>query len=118
MDLTICVPRGALFDESLEALQAAGLPIDPLLNLGRKLIVKCPDGPTYITTRPSDVPVYVESGAADLGIVGRDVLLERQPDVYELLDLGFGACGRQWPAMTRPRPPSSASVWCGWHRST
>lgn len=108
MDLTICVPRGALFDESLEALQAAGLPIDPLLNLGRKLIVKCPDGPTYITTRPTDVPVYVESGAADLGIVGRDVLLERQPDVYELLDLGFGACRMVWATMAGDDPAPAA----------
>ena len=50
------------------------------------------DGTTYVTTRPSDVPTYVESGAADVGIVGKDVLRERRPDVYELIDLGFGGC--------------------------
>ncbi len=106
MDLRICVPRGALFEASVEALSAVGLPVEPLLTLGRKLSVECPGGPTYITTRPSDVPVYVESGAADIGIVGRDVLLERQPDVYELLDLGFGACRMVWatPAGDDPTP--------------
>ncbi len=106
MDVRICVPRGALFEEAVEAISAAGLPIEPLVNLGRKLIVECPGGPTYITTRPSDVPVYVESGAADLGIVGLDVLMERQSDVYELLDLGFGACRMVWatPAGDDPTP--------------
>lgn len=109
MDLRICVPRGALFEESVEALSAAGLPIEPLVNLGRKLIVECPDGLTYITTRPSDVPVYVESGAADIGIVGRDVLIERQPDVYELLDLGFGGCRMVW-ATPKGVDPTPAAI--------
>ncbi len=96
MDVRVCVPLGALFDESLAALEAVGLPVAPLRDAGRRLIVEVPGGPTYITTRPSDVPTYVESGAADLGIVGRDVLLERQPDVYELADLGFGGCRMSW----------------------
>lgn len=96
MDLRICVPLGALLDDSLAALEAVGLPVDPLRDAGRRLIVEVPGGPTYITTRPSDVPTYVESGAADIGIVGRDVLLERQPDVYELADLGFGGCRMAW----------------------
>jgi ATP phosphoribosyltransferase len=108
VDLRICVPRGALFEESVEALSAAGLPIEPLVNLGRKLIVECPGGPTYITTRPSDVPVYVESGAADLGIVGLDVLLERKPDVYELLDLGFGGCRMVWATQAGDDPAPAA----------
>jgi ATP phosphoribosyltransferase len=51
-----------------------------------------PGGVRFITTRPTDVPTYVEAGAADIGIVGKDVLLERAPDVYEVLDLGFGPC--------------------------
>ncbi len=96
MDLRICVPLGALFGDSLELMEAVGLPVEPLRDAGRRLIVRVPDGPTYITTRPSDVPTYVESGAADIGIVGRDVLLERQPDVYELADLGFGGCRMSW----------------------
>jgi ATP phosphoribosyltransferase len=90
------VPLGALFGDSLELMEAVGLPVEPLRDAGRRLIVRVPDGPTYITTRPSDVPTYVESGAADIGIVGRDVLLERQPDVYELADLGFGGCRMSW----------------------
>jgi ATP phosphoribosyltransferase len=86
------VPLGALFPGSIEALDAAGVDVAPLRDLGRRLVVEAPDGTTFITTRPSDVPTYVEAGAADIGIVGKDVLHERAPDVYELLDLGFGGC--------------------------
>jgi len=86
------VPLGALFPGSIEALEAAGVDVAPLRDLGRRLVVTAPDGTTFITTRPSDVPTYVEAGAADIGIVGKDVLHERAPDVYELLDLGFGGC--------------------------
>lgn len=96
MDLRICVPLGALFPDALAVMDAVGLPVAPLREAGRRLVVAVPGGPTYITTRPSDVPTYVESGAADLGIVGRDVLLESQPDVYELADLGFGGCRMAW----------------------
>lgn len=86
------MPLGALFPGSIEALEAAGVDVAPLRDLGRRLVVVAPDGTTFITTRPSDVPTYVEAGAADIGIVGKDVLHERAPDVYELLDLGFGGC--------------------------
>lgn len=89
--LRICMPLGALFAGSVAALEGAGLDVAPLRAAGRRLVVPA-DGTTYITTRPSDVPTYVAAGAADLGIVGADVLRERDPDVYELLDLGFGAC--------------------------
>jgi ATP phosphoribosyltransferase len=73
-------------------LGAAGVDVAPLRDNGRRLVLEAPDGTVFITTRPSDVPTYVEAGAADIGIVGRDVLVERTPDVYELLDLGFGGC--------------------------
>lgn len=86
------MPLGALFADAVEALERAGLDARPLRDAGRRLIVTAEDGTRYITTRPSDVPTYVESGAADIGIVGKDVLLERASDVYELLDLGFGGC--------------------------
>jgi ATP phosphoribosyltransferase len=90
--MRICVPLGALFEDSVLALDRAGLDVSPLRDAGRRLVVEAGDGTTYITTRPSDVPTYVESGAADIGIVGKDVLRERTPDVYELLDLRFGGC--------------------------
>ncbi len=76
----------------MDALATAGLDVAPLRAAGRRLVVSADDGTRYVTTRPSDVPTYVESGAADLGIVGKDVLNERRPDVYELVDLGFGGC--------------------------
>jgi ATP phosphoribosyltransferase len=86
------VPLGALFDGAVECLGRAGIDVAPLREAGRRLVVGGDNGTTFITTRPSDVPTYVESGAADIGIVGKDVLRERSPDVYELLDLGFGEC--------------------------
>lgn len=92
MGLSICVPLGALLDGSISALERAGIDVAPLRDPGRRLILEAEGGTTFITTRPSDVPTYVESGAADLGIVGKDVLREREPDVYEVLDLGFGGC--------------------------
>jgi ATP phosphoribosyltransferase len=66
--------------------------VAPLRAAGRRLVVDAEDGTRYVTTRPSDVPTYVEAGAADLGIVGRDVLIEHTPDLYQLLDLRFGWC--------------------------
>ena len=90
--LKLAVPRGALFEETLNALDGAGIPTAELRGESRSLIF--PTGEvTLVTMRPSDVPTYVEAGAADVGITGKDVLLE-QPDrmVYELLDLGFGRC--------------------------
>lgn len=90
--LTVCVPRGALFAGAIEWLRGAGFDVGPLEDVGRRLIFRADDGTRFITTRPGDVPTYVEAGAADIGIVGKDVLIERAPDVYELADLGFGAC--------------------------
>ena len=99
------MPLGALFEDAVRALGDAGLDVAPLREAGRRLVVEA-DGTTYITTRPSDVPTYVESGAADIGIVGRDVLLERSPDVYEMLDLRFGGCRMVYatPAGEDPTP--------------
>lgn len=102
------MPLGALFGDTLEVLDAVGLPVAPLRDAGRRLIIEVPGGPTYITTRPSDVPTYVESGAADVGIVGRDVLLERQPDVYELADLRFGGCRMSWCTPAGEDPTADA----------
>jgi ATP phosphoribosyltransferase len=86
------MPLGALYQDAIALLDAAHVDVAPLRSGGRKLVFTADDGTVFITTRPSDVPTYVEAGAADLGIVGRDVINERRPDVYELLDLKFGGC--------------------------
>src|ERR687883_354180 len=88
--LTIAVPRGALFRETLDALDGLGIDTSEVRANDRKLLFA---EAGIVTVRPSDVPTYVESGAADLGITGKDVLMEqRERDVYELLDLGYGRC--------------------------
>jgi ATP phosphoribosyltransferase len=88
--LTIAVPRGALFGESLDLLDRLGIDTAPIRAGDRRLIF--PEI-GVITMRPSDVPAYVEHGAADIGITGKDVLLEQgDREVYELLDLGYGMC--------------------------
>jgi ATP phosphoribosyltransferase len=90
--LTLAVPRGALFGETLDVLDAVGVDTSEPRGDSRSLIFETP-GMTLVTMRPSDVPTYVESGAADVGITGKDVLLEQSDRVvYELLDLGFGRC--------------------------
>jgi ATP phosphoribosyltransferase len=90
--LTLAVPRGALFGETLDVLDAAGIDTSALRGDSRSLIFET-DAMTLVTVRPSDVPTYVEAGAADIGITGKDVLLEQGDRViYELLDLGFGRC--------------------------
>jgi ATP phosphoribosyltransferase len=88
--LTIAVPRGALFGDTLELLDRLGIDTREIRENDRRLIF--PEL-GVITTRPSDVPTYVEHGAADIGITGKDVLLEQgDREVYELLDLRYGYC--------------------------
>lgn len=90
-EFRVAVPKGAIFDDALRALGGAELPVEVLRDNGRKLIYR--SGQTeFIVSRPSDVPVFVEHGAADIGIVGKDVLDEQSPNVMELKDLGSGAC--------------------------
>ena len=100
------MPLGALFSGAVDALERAGVDVASLREAGRRLVIGGRNGTTFITTRPSDVPTYVESGAADLGIVGKDVLREQSPDVYELLDLRFGDCRMVYatPAGEDPTP--------------
>jgi ATP phosphoribosyltransferase len=88
--LTIAVPRGALFGDTLDLLDRLGIDTREIRENDRRLIF--PEL-GVITTRPSDVPTYVEHGAADIGITGKDVLLEQADrEVYELLDLRYGYC--------------------------
>jgi ATP phosphoribosyltransferase len=98
--LKIAVPRGALFTETLDVLDGAGIDTAELRGDSRSLIFEA-SGMVLVTMRPSDVPTYVESGAADVGITGKDVLLEQSDRVvYELLDLGFGRCRMVLAAQT------------------
>ena len=90
--LKLAVPRGALFQGTAELLERAGIEVGDLRGDSRALIF---DGGSVelVTMRPSDVPTYVEAGAADVGITGKDVLLEQSDRLaYELLDLGYGEC--------------------------
>ena len=89
--LRVAVPKGAIFDDALRVLGAAGLPVGVLRDNGRRLLYRV-EHIEFIVSRPSDVPVFVEHGAADVGIVGKDVLEEQRPNVMELKDLGTGAC--------------------------
>jgi ATP phosphoribosyltransferase len=88
--LTFAVPRGALFGETLDALDRIGVETADVRSNDRRLLF---EDVGVVTMRPSDVPTYVEAGAADVGIVGKDVLMEqRGRQVFELLDLGYGGC--------------------------
>ena len=108
-DLTIAVPRGALFEDTVDLLAALGLDTEELRSNDRKLLF---EEIGVITMRPSDVPTYVEAGAADLGVTGKDVLLEQTAqapgetgrEVYELLDLGFGRCTMVLASRAGPDP--------------
>jgi ATP phosphoribosyltransferase len=89
-ELQIAVPRGALFTETLDLLDRLGVDTSEVRRNDRRLLF---DDVGIVTMRPSDVPTYVEAGAADLGITGKDVLMEQsEREVYELVDLGYGHC--------------------------
>jgi ATP phosphoribosyltransferase len=91
--ITIALSKGKLLAPTLALFQQAGYSSYHVDESDRRLIVEYPDhGHRVLIVRPSDVPVYVEYGAADLGVVGKDVLLEQSPDVYEPVDLGLGIC--------------------------
>ncbi|MBK9307538.1 MAG: ATP phosphoribosyltransferase [Nitrospira sp.] len=91
--LTIALSKGKLIDAALELFRQAGYRITGLSGESRRLIfVSRENEMTFLIVRPSDVPTYVEYGGADAGIVGKDVLMEQESNVYEPLDLGFGAC--------------------------
>ena len=105
-DLRIAVPRGALFARTLELLERLGIPTVEIQTNDRKLLF---EDVGIITMRPSDVPTYVEAGAADLGITGKDVLLEQsERDLYELLDLGYGECTMVFATVAGEDPAAEA----------
>ena len=91
--LNIALPKGRLGDQVYQILENAGYGCEGYREKNRKLILENPEkGIRYLLVKPSDVAIYVEHKAADVGIVGKDILLENQPDVYELLDLQIGRC--------------------------
>src|SRR5512137_309514 len=91
--ITIALSKGRLADQAIELLEAAGYDCTAAKEKSRKLILEdAKNGFRFIMAKPADVPTYVEYGAADIGVVGKDTLLEEGRSLYEVLNLGFGAC--------------------------
>ena len=91
--IQVALPKGRLGEKAYEVLAAAGYECPSILEKTRKLTFENQEkGVRYFWVKPSDVSIYVERGAADVGIAGKDILLEYRPDVYELLDLKMGKC--------------------------
>lgn len=91
--LTVAIPKGRILEESVELFGKIGIDCRELLASSRRLIFEDESRRMrYMIVRATDVPTYVEYGAADLGIVGKDTLMEQEKDLYEPLDLGFGRC--------------------------
>ena len=89
--IKIALPKGRLGDKVLAQFEAAGYACPEIHTPSRKLVFST-DEVSYFYVKPSDVPIYVERGVADIGVAGSDILMEYEPDVYSLLDLGIGKC--------------------------
>lgn len=91
--INIALPKGRLGEKVYKVFDSAGFPCPAILENNRKLIFENESlGIRYFWVKPSDVAIYVERGAADIGVAGKDILLEYEPDVYELMDFGIGNC--------------------------
>ena len=91
--LSVALPKGRLGEKVYAMFEKAGYACPSIHDGSRKLIFESPEnGVRYFWVKPSDVAIYVERGAADIGVAGKDILLEYEPDIYELLDLGIGRC--------------------------
>lgn len=91
--LNVALPKGRLGEKVYAMFENAGFPCPSIKENNRKLIFENEEcGVRYFWVKPSDVAIYVERGAADIGVAGKDILLEYEPDIYELLDLGIGKC--------------------------
>ena len=87
--ITIAMAKGRLAEQTMELLEGMGIDVSPLREKSRKLVFESADGLyRYIMVKPSDVPTYVDHGVADVGIVGKDTLMEENRPLYEMLDLG------------------------------
>jgi ATP phosphoribosyltransferase len=106
--LRLAVPRGALMRETLDLLDRLGVDTAEVRSNDRRLLFEHAD---LITMRPSDVPTYVEAGAADIGVTGKDVLAEHdERDVYELLDLGYGPCRMVFATVAGDEDPAAEAL--------
>jgi ATP phosphoribosyltransferase len=104
--LTIAVPKGRILGSLAKIIERAGMDASTLRADDRRLVRDDPGaGVRYLLLKPDDVPTYVEYGAADLGIVGRDVLVERDYDLYAPLDLGIGRCRLAVAGLSDVEPP-------------
>lgn len=91
--LNIALPKGRLGEKVYSMFEKAGFECPSIKENNRKLIFENPEkNVRYFWVKPSDVAIYVERGAADIGVAGKDILLEYEPDIYELLDLDIGKC--------------------------
>lgn len=109
--VNIALPKGRLGEKAYGLLKKAGFECPAIEEPSRKLIFENAEkGVRYFWVKPSDVAIYVERGAADMGIVGKDILLEYRPDVYELLDLGMGKCRMAVAAPKGFRDPVGATL--------
>ncbi|ASS67858.1 MULTISPECIES: ATP phosphoribosyltransferase [unclassified Paenibacillus] len=108
--LKVAMPKGRIYKQASRLFREAGLLINEEVDESRKLIVEVPEARMeFIMAKPVDVPTYVEYGVADIGVVGKDVLMEENKDVYELLDLGIARCRMSviglpdWKPVINPR---------------
>ena len=111
--INIALPKGRLGEKVYGIFEAAGYACPEIREENRKLTFENPEtGVRYFWVKPSDVAIYVERGAADLGVAGKDILLEYKPDIYELLDLGIGKCRMcvAGPAQFRDDPAQTLRV--------
>lgn len=91
--ISVALPKGRLGNKVFDIFAKIGYDCDEMHSDSRQLVFTSEEnGISYFLVKPSDVSIYVEHGAADIGIVGKDILLEYEPDVYELLDLNIGKC--------------------------
>ena len=91
--LNVALPKGRLGDQVYALFSKIGYECGAIYENDRRLVLESPENNVrYLLVKPSDVAIYVEYGAADVGVVGKDILLDGQPDVYELMDLGIGKC--------------------------
>ena len=108
----IALPKGRLGEQVYSLFERAGYECPSIRENNRRLIFESQDaGVRYFWVKPSDVSIYVERGAADVGVAGKDILLEYSPDVYELLDLGLGKCRMAVAAKKGFRDDTATTLW-------